>query len=483
MFGNVPAKAAMPAVPATNTPSLDTSVIKAVASEESENIRPHTPSNIRNKTGISRLTTPKGEAWSSLPMNVAAEVTKLSFKPQLESDAEIRGRVRSTGYGKDTITYTAKKPADRDALVIEELGERAFTPDMKQTDKQRASTTSSGYGKASVAVRKEDNQPKHSFSPDTSVTAKKRNKVASSGYGKMAVSKKKVDMAKHTPTFKPDMDVSQKGSKMRKQTQARHTESPRPKTPGTKEKPKVRALPRYTLAADRDAAAAKELRDAFSGGFVLDGNALAAQIKGKVSPVPLLESVKQKSLNKKLTKGATSTLYGSAWEPPVGAKVEHTSEPVMMLAGKSTYIDRPEAIPSPPKMSNKLKEKVAGHYNAEAYEPRRAESPAVTKTAQSPPKYYTSNYAGSFPPLESIEPVKPKTRKNIASTGYGVIAVDNKPATPAPAAEATPATTTATATATPAADAAESLAAEIEETAQQLEDATVDDDNVQTAWA
>ena len=47
----------------------------------------------------------------------------------------------------------------------------------------------------------------------------------------------------------------------------------------------------------------------------------------------VLESVKQKSLNKKLTKGATSTLYGSAWEPPVGAKVEHTSEPVMMLAG------------------------------------------------------------------------------------------------------------------------------------------------------
>lgn len=58
----------------------------------------------------------------------------------------------------------------------------------------------------------------------------------------------------------------------------------------------------------------------------------------------------------------------------------------LTVLGKSTYIDRPEAIPSPPKMSNKLKEKVAGHYNAEAYEPRRAESPAVTKTAQSPPK-------------------------------------------------------------------------------------------------
>lgn len=288
---------ATPAAEPAAKPTMTFGPGSATPVKGTENIRPHTPSNVLKTGGSTRLRTPKDAAWAPMPLNEGGP----KFAPTLVSSSDIRTRVRSSGYGVDKVDAKKADAKDPDVIVIEELGERAFTPDLKLTAKKRSDTASSGYGTQIPTARKMV-QSTPAFKPDTSITAKKRTKVASSGYGKIAVAAKKTDNQKFAPTFKPSLDVSKKASKMRAQVQPRHTEAPRPKTPGSydAQRQKVKSTPRYTLAADKDAkdaSAAAEIKQIGSG-FVLDGVAQSALQKGKVSPAPI-GSIKGMSLAKK----------------------------------------------------------------------------------------------------------------------------------------------------------------------------------------
>jgi len=408
---------ATPAAEPAAKPTMTFGPGSATPVKGTENIRPHTPSNVLKTGGSTRLRTPKDATWAPMPLNEGDP----KFAPTLVSSSDIRTRVRSSGYGVDKVDAKKADAKDPDVIVIEELGERAFTPDLKLTAKKRSDTASSGYGTQIPTARKMV-QSTPAFKPDTSITAKKRTKVASSGYGKIAVAAKKMDNQKFAPTFKPSLDVSKKASKMRAQVQPRHTEAPRPKTPGSydAQRQKVKSTPRYTLAADKDAkdaSAAAEIKQIGSG-FVLDGVAQSALQKGKVSPAPI-GSIKGMSLAKKVTKNATSTQYGAGWVPPTAPKMQVKVEPSLALGGKSTYIDRMEDIPSPPKMTNKLKEKVSSHYAVDSYQPPRAVTPASAKAPASPDRYYTSPHAKGFPPMENLDAPKNKMTSKVAGSGYG----------------------------------------------------------------
>lgn len=454
------AKTAMTFGPGSATPTKD-----------AENIRPHTPSNVLKAGGSTRLRTPKDASWNAMPIN---EGTDPKFAPTLMSSSGIRTRVRSSGYGVDKVTLKKAEAKDPDVMVVTELGDHAFTPDLKLTAKKRGDAASSGYGTQIPTLRKLA-QPTPVFKPDTSITAKKRTKVASSGYGKIAVAAKKVDSAKFAPTFKPSLDVSKKASKMRSEVQPRHTQAPRPKTPGTydKQRARVKTTPRYTLAADKDAkdaSAAAEMKQIGSG-FVLDGVAQAALQKGKVSPAPI-GSIKGMSLAKKVTKNATSTQYGAGWVPPTAVKVQVKAEPVLALGGKSTYIDRVQDVPSPPKMFNKLHNNVASHYTRDSYQPSRPVTPASTRQTASPDRYFASPHAKGFPSMETLDAPKNKLTSKVSGSGYGLAAT-------AKSAAAAPAVSLAAEVAEPAVEPA--VEAVVEATAEPAVEPAVEDGT--TTWA
>lgn len=356
------------------------------------------------------------------------------FTPEMISSPDLRQKVKSSGYGKQTPVAVPKEivPSDQELADAKEL---TFKPNMGKS-KQRSAVTSSGYGKTVAPSKELLAEEAPTFTPDTAVTQKARKKATGSNYGKSTPEPKTVSAGQYAPTFKPKMDFGKKGEKLRKAAQPRLLEPARPKTAPAAVDAKPRAPLRYTLAADHSSEPAE--KEIEGPGFDFSGMATIGNLppgQGETLLGKMPPPVTPTAFGKKLKNSATPTGYGSNWAPEVVVQqitAPSKSPTPVMHAGiaDTSYI---ASVGDIPVVQAKAFKNVVPNYG-EGYEVVKGERPAQTEAA--PKNYYPSGAPGELPSLETLEIVdNSKKNKNIPST-YGKAYAPVKAELPSP--KATP---------------------------------------------
>jgi len=348
------------------------------------------------------------------------------FSPALMSDATVREKVRSSGYGVDKVEYK-RAEAQVHTLEQKEMEKATFKPDMEKYrtgKKLRKQAQSTGYGKDVPASRETPEPPKPSFKPEVAVgrEARKLKKSApSSGYGRDMPKPKEVPAAPKLP-FKPNLDLSASMRKMRKNAPSGTYLQERPKTaPAKSTKP---SMLRHTLAEDKGAPTHEPHRDVGPGFILTTADRVKTSAEINNGTFPPVEPLPPSAEQLKLKESAKSSGYASGeYEPEMVKVVPKEAEPVLNLGtAGTTYVDSPtkmERFERGAQSSKLLKNVVGSGYSSADYQPRQGE----LKEVEPGPLWKPSNQTGNvLLPVELLErPVSTDVvvSKEVMSSGYG----------------------------------------------------------------
>jgi len=370
--------------------------------------------------GLSRLESPKltFEAAGSDDEDKPDPTAGL-FSPKMMSSPSLRNKVRSSGYGRETVTPSDQVERTFRTREEKEIEQATFKPNLKYGASLRAQTKSAGYGKELPQPKqKVPPPPRASFKPKTTfgaAQARLKKQAPSNNYGKEAASKPKAK-APPKPSFAPNMGTSAKSRKLRAQAPSKtYLAAPaeRPATP----KRVVRNEPlRYTLAADPGREKVAESPEPL--GPPMDLSMSEENLKGTplAGVFPFPEPLKQSKLAESLKEQASSSGYTGSYEPHQNPLPEREESPRKLCMGtaETTYLDSPDKLPVVTPMMSLFKSVTSSGYGTEGYEPVRGE---ITEVESAPT---WGGMKGEIPGIEELAlPPATKVSRQVQSTGYG----------------------------------------------------------------
>jgi len=348
------------------------------------------------------------------------------FSPAMMSDATVREKVRSSGYGVDKVDYKRPEPTVH-TLEQKELEKATFKPDLEKYrtgKKLRQQAHSTGYGKDIPAARDTPEPPKPSFKPEVAVgreARKLKESAPSSGYGRDMPKPKEIPTGPKLP-FKPNLDLSASQRKMRKAAPSGTYLQERPKTaPAKSNKPSVL---RHTLAEDKGTPTHEPHKDVGPGFNLMTGAKVQTSAEINNGTFPPVEPLPPSAEQLKLKESAKSSGYATSEYEPEMVKVEpKESAPVLNLGtAGTTYIDSPsklERFERGSQSAKLLKNVVGSGYASADYQPKQGELKEVTAGPLWKPSNTKNNILLPVELLERPASTDVVVTKEVMSSGYG----------------------------------------------------------------